>query len=454
MQEPLNLTASQKRAAERLDFFWRIKRGGTGRLGSTETRPIPMLIGQSGSGKTATVRDFAARHGLPLFAMSAATWIVRGAKNDTLTSDAIAAWITSNTQGGVILFDEINKLRNEHMQNSWSMSIMIEIMTILDCDSRLLQMGFRQEHIDALSSKFLVIGAGAWQETWADSKPRATAGFGGVQGGGTTDPNVFLSAVRDQNVIPEELLFRFNERLILIEPPIADEIAERIVAIRSDAGVASLTEEQLAALAAEACESQRAMRWLEAYALDVLAELPKEWHDDMDAKVTLEVEDWAAAKPRVDLYPKLYNSSFEIVRRLSYDIALAARNLASRISCEGLNAESTKEKCDFLDELAGIAYTFTFSTIDDMSRRKLFEALCISVPEVSNKLAVFSTKQVMDRVAETTREAVHALATLAFRFALESASMRMIMQDQQKLAEAKIIDHEDARVFWFRKKNS
>ena len=104
-----------------------------------------------------------------------------------------------------------------------------------------------------------------------------------------------------------------------------------------------------------------------------------------------------------------------------------------------------------MDELAGIAYTFTLSTVDDLSRRKLFEALCISVPEASNKLAVFSTKPVMDRVAETTREAVHALATLTFRFTFESASIRLVMHDQQKLAEARIIDHEDARVFWFRK---
>ncbi|MEI6491664.1 MAG: AAA family ATPase [Verrucomicrobiota bacterium] len=452
MNQPLNLTISQKRAAERLDFFWRIKRGGIGRLGSTETRPLPLLIGPSGAGKTASVRDFAARHDLPIFSISAATWIVRGARNEGYTSDALAVWVGEHGgEGGVIFIDEINKLRAQHMDASWSMSTLIEVMAILDCDSRLLRMGFKQEQIDALGSKFLIIGAGAWQETWTDSKPQACAGFGGSQGGGATDPNVFLSAVRDQNVIPEELLFRFNDRLILIEPPAPDEIAARIAAIRSDVGVARLTEEQIATLAAEASESQSAMRWLEAYALDVIAELPREWHDDMDAKVKLEVEDWSAAKPRADLYPKLYNSSFDIVRRLSYDIALAARNLASRIRAEGLNAASTQEKCDFLDELAGIAYTFTLSTIDDLSRRKLFEALCISVPEVSNKLAVFSTNPIMDRVAETTRDAAHTLATLTFRFAIESVSIRLLMHDQQKLVEAKIIDHEDARVLWFRK---
>ena len=453
MQETLTLTRSQKKAAERLDFFWRIKRSGNSRVGSTETRPIPLLVGPSGAGKTASVRDFATRHGLPIFSISAANWIIRGARCENYTAEALAAWIAEHSEGGVIFIDEVNKIRAEHLDATWSMGILIDILTLIDKDVRLLRMGFKQEQIDALE-KFIVIGCGAWQETWTSCKEKASAGFGGTQGGDATDPAVFLSAIRDQNVIPEELLFRFNDRLILIEPPGVDEIADRIIAIRSDAGVASLTEEQLATLATEASKSGRAMRWLEAYALDVIAELPQEWHDDLDARVKLEVEDWSAAKPRADLYPKLYNSSFDIVRRLSYDIALASRNLASRIRAEGLNAASTQEKCDFLDELAGIAYTFTFSTIDDMSRRKLFEALCISVPEVSNKLAVFSTKQVMDRVAETTREAVHALATLAFRFALESASMRMIMQDQQKLAEAKIIDHEDARVFWFRKKNS
>ena len=94
MNEPLHLTASQKKAAERLDFFWRIKRSGSSRVGSTETRSIPLLVGPSGAGKTASIRDFATRHGLPLFSISAGVWIVRGAKNDVLTTDAMAAWIT------------------------------------------------------------------------------------------------------------------------------------------------------------------------------------------------------------------------------------------------------------------------------------------------------------------------------------------------------------------------
>jgi len=451
MNEPLHLTASQKKAAERLDFIWRIKRSGSNRIGSTETRPIPLLVGPSGSGKTASVRDFAMRHGLPLFSISASVWIVRGAKNDVLTTDAMAAWITENCQGGVIFIDEINKLRNEHMQGSWSMSTMIEIMALLDCDSRLLQMGFNQDQIDAISSKFLIVGAGAWQETWADNKPKVTVGFGGVQGGGNTDANVFLSAVRDQNVIPEELLFRFNERLILIEPPTRNEIAERIIAIRSDAGVDCLSDEQITAITAEAVESQRAMRWLEAYALDVLAELPLEWHDNLDAMVKLDVEDWSGLKTKVALYPKLYKTSFDIVRRLSYDMAISARNLASRIKSEGLNAGSTKEKCDFLENLAGIAYTFTLGTVDDLSRRKLFDALCISVTGVTEQLAVFSTKPVMERVDATTREALHSLVTLAFQFVFESTSIRRIMEEPLKLAEARIVDCEDARALWFRK---
>ena len=264
MQEALTLTRSQKKAADRLDFFWRIKRGGTGRLGSTETRPVPLLVGPSGAGKTASVRDFATRHGLPIFSISAATWIIRGARNEGYTADALAAWIGEHSEGGIIFIDEVNKLRAEHLDASWGMGILNELISIMDQDARLLRMGFKQEQIDALD-KFILIGAGAWQETWIDSRARATSGFGGTQGGGATDPRVFLSAVRDQNVIPEELLFRFNDRLILIEPPAVDEIATRIAAIRSDAGVACLAAEHLATLAGQACESNRAMRWLRSF---------------------------------------------------------------------------------------------------------------------------------------------------------------------------------------------
>jgi len=450
MSKTLNLTASQKRAAERLDFFWRIRRGGVERLGSTETRPIPLLVGPSGAGKTASVRDFAARKGLPCFSVSVTNWIIRGARCDNYTADALAAWIGEHSEGGVIVIEELDKLRTVHLDANWSTGIFIEVLCLLDQDARLLRMGFKQEQIEALS-KFMWIGCGAWQETWTSCKEKASVGFGGTQGGGDTDPTAFLSAIRDLNVIPPELLYRFNDRLILIEPPTLDEIAERIVAIRADAGIPSLAVDQIATLCAEASASQCALRWLESYALVVLEGLSREWHDDLDARVQLDVEDWSAAKPRVDLYPKLYNSSLDIVRRLSYEIALAARNLASHISFDGLNAASTHEKCDFWDDLAGIAYTFTLSTIDDLSRRKLFDALCISVPEVSNKLAVFSTKAVMDRVSETTREAVHTLLILAFRFKYESASIRVVMHDQEKLIQGKVIDHEDARVMWFRK---
>ena len=335
MSKSINLTASQKRAAERLDFFWRIRRGGVERLGSTETRPIPLLVGPSGAGKTASVRDFAARKGLPCFSVSVTNWIIRGARCENYTADALAAWIGEHIEGGVIVIEEVNKLRTEHLEATWSMGILIELLSLMDQDPRLLRMGFKQEQIDALD-KFILIGCGAWQETWTNCKEKATAGFGGTQGGGATDPSVFLSAVLNSGTIPEELLYRFNSHFLLIEPPTADEIAERIVAIRADAGVPSLEADQLASLVAEANASQCALRWLEAYALDVLAELPKEWHDNMDTKVKLEVDDWSSTKPRADLYPRLYNSSFDIVRRLTYDIALTSRNLASRIRCEGL----------------------------------------------------------------------------------------------------------------------
>ena len=92
-----------------------------------------------------------------------------------------------------------------------------------------------------------------------------------------------------------------------------------------------------------------------------------------------------------------------------------------------------------------------FRSVDDLSRRQLFNALCISTTKLPHQLATLSTKAVLERVAASTREALHTLITLSFQFAFEATSIRRIMEEPEKLAEARIVDCEDARVFWFRK---
>ena len=242
MQEALTLTRSQKKAADRLDFFWRIKRGGTGRLGSTETRPVPLLVGPSGAGKTASVRDFATRHGLPIFSISAATWIIRGARNEGYTADALAAWIGEHSEGGIIFIDEVNKLRAEHLDASWGMGILNELISIMDQDARLLRMGFKQEQIDALD-KFILIGAGAWQETWIDSRARATSGFGGTQA--ARDAVILKALGIDAATLAADI--KAGKTLAQIDPTNTAALISALVAFESANIDAAVTAKQITA---------------------------------------------------------------------------------------------------------------------------------------------------------------------------------------------------------------
>ncbi|MEI6035870.1 MAG: AAA family ATPase [Verrucomicrobiae bacterium] len=453
--DQLKLTASQKNAAARLELFWRIKLSGAGGLGGTATRPIPLLIGPSGAGKTAGVRDFVSRRDLPIFAINVTSWIVRGATCGSFTLDALAAFISQNGSG-VIFLDEINKLRTSYLDvgNGWSMSVMNEIMALLDGDARLLQMGFSPEHLKALNERFFIVGAGAWQEVWTASTPRASLGFGGVQGGGDPDPAAFLRAVRDQNVIPEELLFRFNDRLILIEPPTVEEIASRICAIRSDAKVVPLSGEAVATLAREASDSHRAMRWLEAYAIEVIEELPSEWHiaaaasaGEKSSKVPPPPEQQKSGCP----YPLLYASSFAIVKSLAGDLVQAAQDLSLRIAFEDVDQKESHKCRAFLSRLALHASSFTLPTISDLERLQHFDSLAEANDRIPAELGAYSFWKA---VGAATRESHHRLHQIHFHLAKEVEVIRTILDHPELLQEKNIVDRRDSREEWFAKHKS
>ena len=85
----IELTESQQRAYQMLEFIGDTQFAGMQRVAGVETRPIPLIVGPSGAGKTALVREYARRTDLPIFATSATNWIVRcGRKNTFLVPPA------------------------------------------------------------------------------------------------------------------------------------------------------------------------------------------------------------------------------------------------------------------------------------------------------------------------------------------------------------------------------
>ncbi len=68
-----------------------------------------------------------------------------------------------------------------------------------------------------------------------------------------------------QTAIPDELLFRFNADVLILEPLTVEEFAERITLIRKELNLTALPKTKLTALARQASASGKHNRWLEAY---------------------------------------------------------------------------------------------------------------------------------------------------------------------------------------------
>lgn len=260
------LTSSQQRALDQLAHYAVLHTLGLHKVAGIATRPFPLVIGPSGCGKTYLVQQLARGMGRPFFSMNLHNWIVRGAKNDEQISlDQLAAFIRDNDEG-VILIDEVNKLTSAQAgDSSWTASVLSEIIALLDMDERLDAMGL--EGLRAkLRANFMFVGAAAFQDEWNSAKAPSigfaeneTVAFDLVE---------FEKSVRAQKLVPDELLYRFNDRFIVLAPPTREEFVRGITSIRRELGLAALPADDARTLAATARASGKMMRWLEAYAAE------------------------------------------------------------------------------------------------------------------------------------------------------------------------------------------
>ncbi len=267
------LTRSQASALTELEFFYQIQRSGVRSVAGVWTRPCPLIIAPSGAGKTFLVNALAEASDVPVFSINLQNWIVRGAKHSSgLTLEQIADFVRTNTSG-IIFVDEINKLNRNHTDSSaWTADLFSEVISFLDCDRRLDCMGF-QGIRQRMKNNFFVVGAAAFQDEWRAGKDsKQEVGFGAAVSPTGTGMSAYEMAVRGQNLVPDELLFRFSDRLILIEPPTAGEYGSRIDEIRKLLNLSPLTIEQRAATIMSAQESGKMYRWLEGYVTECLCE--------------------------------------------------------------------------------------------------------------------------------------------------------------------------------------
>ena len=354
------LSESQQRASRLLEALYKVHCSGIESVAGVTMRTMPLIIGPSGSGKTFLVNQFAKRHELPFFSLNIMNWIVRGAKNDAqLSLEQIAVFVDAN-DAGVLLLDEVNKLKMGHTEeNAWTGDVFSEILALLDRDDRLNAMGF-DGITEKLKESFFIVGAGAFQDKWLDSskgEDDPQIGFGqqlAAESPGARE-EFYETLVRREELVPQELLFRFSDKLVVIAPPTRTEFATRIAAIRAEIGLPALPATELDAVVAEAEKSQKMFRFFEGYATDCVAIISDDNHS-AEAKPP-KVARRRKKKADCTEWDQAFDEYIESLHRLSA-AADELRSIIASLSRHWENSEDGVLKMKFSRKLATLGEKF------------------------------------------------------------------------------------------------
>lgn len=208
-------TASQARAFQRLRQMAELYFSGASHCG-VKLRVNPLLVGPSGVGKTHIVNALAESLDLPLLRLTVSDWLVTGCKSEPTTLQTLQNFLTEN-RSGVVFIDETDKIQAH--DNAWSQNVLTELFSVID-----RQVNFQggkgtpwtPDHTARLKKKIFLIGAGTWHRLWSQSSA-PSLGFGGSDARGF-DEEAFRKKVRHAGLIPDELINRFNDDWLMLEP--------------------------------------------------------------------------------------------------------------------------------------------------------------------------------------------------------------------------------------------
>ncbi len=200
-------------------------------------RPAVFVTGPSGSGKTHIARALAKSMNLAYFSISISEWILLGSSNRGAVSTwpAICQFLSRSARGeGCIVFlDELDKIRTGGGAE-YSRFLLTEIYTLLDFrvpqnmrdgDGDPIRETTIRDAETMLRERTLIIGAGAFQEIWNETKPLIGFGASAVQLPEPPDLNKLAQYV------PRELIARFGSRLVVLQPLVEKDYRDMLATI-------------------------------------------------------------------------------------------------------------------------------------------------------------------------------------------------------------------------------
>jgi hypothetical protein len=159
---------------------------------------------------------------LAYFSISISEWILIGSSNRLAVSTwpAICQFLSrsARSEGCIIFTDELDKIR---AGGEYSRFLLTELYTLLDFriprnlrdeEGDLIRETTIRDAETMLRERTLIVGAGAFQEVWNETKPLIGFGASAVQLPEPPDLNALAQYV------PRELIARFGSRLIVLQP--------------------------------------------------------------------------------------------------------------------------------------------------------------------------------------------------------------------------------------------
>lgn len=199
--------------------------------GIIKPRLDPLIAGPTGAGKSHLIRELSGYADAHYYPTTYGNWMPLGTRSDTggPTMFNLLDAIFSNHR--VLLhLDELDKFREDYSQ-TWSRSIANDVWNVLDRNfpvndwitSRNKTELDPERMKSIIQERLWIVGSGTWQIIF-EKQTRGQLGFGSTD---SWDAPLSLSETRDTirkaQLIPPELLSRFNVDIHLLNYPSSDE---------------------------------------------------------------------------------------------------------------------------------------------------------------------------------------------------------------------------------------